>query len=464
MTLPASTEPAVSVPQSTGKKITKTVTETAETTTTTTTTETAVVKEGEEEVYEDRFLEGNQRIIAYDLLEARGKSSETTDPDVQRYKKAKDLFKKGYDLCMSIPRSLEEDVLEKYEHEVRESAEDMIEAWLMDEKAAPMSERVLILGQQYEKVLLRNIPEEQKEGFFIKESLLFSAWILLVGKQFQHCITTLSLAIDTYDDLPACVYFIRASCHLSMNKLRLGIKDLETSLEKDPNFVISYSVIGSVYMSLKENENAVRNFKQYVQKGHPDTTNYFSCLYSLSVLLYHQKGKKAEAREFYNKARKAEARFQELYGTTTSMNETKRESIMTFGTKEEIAALQKQLDAQRQQQQQQQHQHQQQQQQQQQQIQGAPSQQYNAKIEQLIQSGFLSSPFPASPKQCSNCGASHRKDTADKPLLCCGGCKGIWYCARECQVEDYKRHKVVCKKAHKHSKPEEVQQPKAQTA
>lgn len=51
----------------------------------------------------------------------------------------------------------------------------MVDAWMLDDKTAPMSERILILGQQYEKALLKNIPEEQKEGFFVKDSLLFSA-------------------------------------------------------------------------------------------------------------------------------------------------------------------------------------------------------------------------------------------------------------------------------------------------
>lgn len=146
----------------------------------------ATGEQQQEEEYKDRFLDGNQRIIAYDLLEARGKSSETTDPDVKRYRQAKEKFRKGYDLCMTIPRSLEDDVLNQHEEDIKTASETLVEAWLLDDKAAPMSERVLILGQQYEKVLLKDVPEEQREGFFVKNSLLFSAWILLVGRQYQH--------------------------------------------------------------------------------------------------------------------------------------------------------------------------------------------------------------------------------------------------------------------------------------
>jgi hypothetical protein len=136
--------------------------------------------------YQDRFLDGSNRIIAYDLLQARDKVNETDDPDAKRYFEAKELYRKGYDLAMSIPPVLEGDVLDKHEEDIKTAAEDMVAAWVMDDKAAPMSERVLILGQQFEKVLLKNIPEEQQEGFFVKDSLLFSAWILLVGKQFDH--------------------------------------------------------------------------------------------------------------------------------------------------------------------------------------------------------------------------------------------------------------------------------------
>lgn len=140
----------------------------------------------EEGQYQDRFLEGSQRIVPYDLLEARGNADKVDDPDAKVYKEAKELFRKGYELCMKIPRSLDDDVLEQYEEDIKTASETMVESWIMDDKAAPMSERILILGQQFEKVLLKHIPEEEKEGFFVKDSLLFSAWILLVGRQHKH--------------------------------------------------------------------------------------------------------------------------------------------------------------------------------------------------------------------------------------------------------------------------------------
>ncbi|OZJ02144.1 hypothetical protein BZG36_05233, partial [Bifiguratus adelaidae] len=135
------------------------------------------VSQEEQKEYEDRFLEGGERLMVYDLLEMQGRRDQTTDPDVQQYLEAKRLYKQGYEKCFKIPKSLEEDELVPHAEEIKDAAETMVSAWLMDDRGASMSERVLILGQQYEKILLKDIPESEREGFFVRESLLFSAWI-----------------------------------------------------------------------------------------------------------------------------------------------------------------------------------------------------------------------------------------------------------------------------------------------
>ncbi|KAI8881720.1 hypothetical protein K501DRAFT_222555 [Backusella circina FSU 941] len=389
--------------------------------TTSTEVATEVATEQQPKEYQDRFLEGAQRLVPYDLLESNGNLSKSTDPCLQVYMDAKLKFKKGYDLCLNqIPRSLEDDVLKEHEAKIREASELMIQAWLMDDRAAPMSERILILGQQYEKVLLREVPESEKEGFFTKESLLFSAWILLVGRQFKHCITTLTLALDSFPELPARVYYLRASCYLGLKKFRLGIKDLEKSLEKDSRYFLSYFVQGTVYMALEnERENAIKQFKLYVQNASKETNDYIHALYCLSVLIksknHNKKSANNEARNFYIKAKQAEVAFKALYGAGTGLSDTKRQAIQLF---EQATEATKMITDNR------------------------PKRAYEQKMQQLIQSGVLN--FPPNPKSCSHCAASHAKEK-QQPLLACGGCRGIWYCSRECQVADFKHHKAQCK-------------------
>lgn len=45
--------------------------------------------------------------------------------------------------------------------------------------------------------------------------------------------------------------------------------------------------------------------------------------------------------------------------------------------------------------------------------------------------------------KCSGCGVSGR----GQKLMACKGCEKAWYCGRECQLADWKSHKIECKKA-----------------
>jgi tetratricopeptide (TPR) repeat protein len=200
---------------------------------------------------------------------------------------------------------------------------------------------------------------------------------------------------------------------------RLGIKDLEKALERDPKFSIAYFVLGSVYLSMEnERENAIKNYKLYLQNGHPQTNDTIHALYALSVLVNHKK-RKSEAAEYYQRAKKSEEEFRELYGAHTGLSDVKKQAILDHETPEEAEKLIATY---------------------------APKKQYDQKMQQLIQSGILNTSFPPNPKRCSHCAATHAKDKPEAPLLACGACRSIWYCSRDCQVSDFKAsHKGQCK-------------------
>lgn len=44
--------------------------------------------------------------------------------------------------------------------------------------------------------------------------------------------------------------------------------------------------------------------------------------------------------------------------------------------------------------------------------------------------------------ECENCKATDAKD--GKPLKACSKCKKIFYCCKECQKGDWKKHKKIC--------------------
>ena len=47
---------------------------------------------------------------------------------------------------------------------------------------------------------------------------------------------------------------------------------------------------------------------------------------------------------------------------------------------------------------------------------------------------------------CANCNDSKRKDDETKGLLRCNGCKLVRYCSSDCQLIDWKNHKMICKR------------------
>lgn len=55
----------------------------------------------------------------------------------------------------------------------------------------------------------------------------------------------------------------------------------------------------------------------------------------------------------------------------------------------------------------------------------------------------VSLPEPISAKYCHMCGALEKEGQAK--LLCCGGCKEVYYCDKRCQKPGWKLHKELCK-------------------
>lgn len=48
---------------------------------------------------------------------------------------------------------------------------------------------------------------------------------------------------------------------------------------------------------------------------------------------------------------------------------------------------------------------------------------------------------------CNNCKTNEK---IDEPFNVCARCQKTKYCSKKCQKEDWKRHKVICKKCTKH--------------
>lgn len=211
--------------------------------------------------------------------------------------------------------------------------------------------------------------------------------------------------------------------------MKEGLADLQKAVSLDPAFALPYSVMGTIQMRAGERFNAIKNFRTYIEKGHPDTADYSGALYALSVLTLGPGQKKTtESAEFFGLAKKAEERFKYLYGHIPVLNEVKRNAIVTHEPPEVSVHVAAQWDAQLRLQQQQ-----------------RVQAEKESRIERLIQSGILSKELPTEKTACAQCGAKQQKDDPAKALMVCSACKSVWYCSRDCQKVHYKAgHKRVC--------------------
>lgn len=128
----------------------------------------------------------------YDLLETNNTKDKTTDPLVKNYFEAKELFEKSMTLLNAIPEGAEPELIEKHKDEIVEVTKGLMKAFLLDEKACVMNQRILKLAEQYEVYVQTHNPEgtstatvdseeedaEQQTTIYTKDSVVFGKFFL----------------------------------------------------------------------------------------------------------------------------------------------------------------------------------------------------------------------------------------------------------------------------------------------
>ncbi|KAG0044973.1 hypothetical protein BGZ83_009749 [Gryganskiella cystojenkinii] len=388
----------------------------------------------------------------YDLLETRGTKDQTTDPLVKNYFEAKELFAKAMERLNEIPEGADKELIEKHKDEIISVTGDLMKAFLMDEKACVMNQRILKLAEQYETYVQTHNPEgtstatveseeegaEQQTTIYTKDSVVFVIWILYSGQQFAHCVQTLGFAITEFESIRPRMLELRASCHMALRNYKACTEDLEEVLNIKPDQIEVHSMLGNVYYATHQAQDASGHFKAFVESAHEDARTLPNAYYALASLTLqsapsgatkkksNQALKQAavlkESQDYYAKAQVADARFKELYGVATGFNEIKRTAVMAFQarsagrngllTNDSTPAL---LEA-----------------------------------SEAIRKSFKT-PGLAS---CANCGRpdnvaneARSKDLKPKPLIKCVKCNKVAYCSRPCQINHWNNtHKTTCNK------------------
>ncbi|KAG0366871.1 hypothetical protein BC939DRAFT_451205 [Gamsiella multidivaricata] len=388
----------------------------------------------------------------FDLLEVNGTKDKTTDPLVKKYFEAKELFAKANERLNEIPEGAETELIEKHKDDIVAVTKDLMQAFLLDEKACQLNQRILKLAEQYELYVQTYNPEgtstatvdseeegaEQQTTIYTRDSVIFVIMILWSGGQFEHCIQTLTFAIQEFENIKGRLLELRSSCYMALRNFKACNDDLETALTVEPINVENHSTLGNVYYATHQAQDALHHFKSFVEVAHPDSRTLPNAYYALAVLTLqsapsgtikkksNQALKQAavlkEAQDYFKKAQEADLRFKELYGVVTGLNEIKRTAYEAF------------------------------------------------QIRTANRNGFISTdPTPAlleaseilkksfkNPgiSSCANCGRpdnvandTRSPDQKPKPLIKCAKCNKVAYCSRPCQITHWNAsHKNNCKK------------------
>lgn len=150
----------------------------------------------------------------YDLLETNNTKDKTTDPLVKNYFEAKELFEKSMTLLNAIPEGAEPELIEKHKDEIVEVTKGLMKAFLLDEKACVMNQRILKLAEQYEVYVQTHNPEgtstatvdseeedaEQQTTIYTKDSVVFGTFFSFCFCFFVQLVGTRDLVeTDIYD-------------------------------------------------------------------------------------------------------------------------------------------------------------------------------------------------------------------------------------------------------------------------
>ncbi|KAG0325535.1 hypothetical protein BG004_003187 [Podila humilis] len=389
----------------------------------------------------------------YDLLETNNTKDKTTDPLVKNYFEAKELFEKSMTLLNAIPEGADAELIEKHKDEIVEVTKGLMKAFLLDEKACVMNQRILKLAEQYEVYVQTHNPEgtstatvdseeedaEQQTTIYTKDSVVFVIWILFSGQQWAHCVQTLTFAITEFEDIRPRMLELRASCQMALRNYKACNEDLEQALEIQPANVENHSMLGNVYYATHQAQEATNHFKAFVDAAHPDARTLPNAYYALATLTLQsvatgnntkKKSNQAlkqvqllkDAQMYFQKAQEADLRFKELYGVVTAFNEIKRTAFMAFQSRSA----------------------------------GRNGTIQPAQTPALLEAAEALRKSFKTPglMSCANCGRHEHianegraEDLKPKALLKCAKCNKVAYCSRPCQITHWNTtHKNTCKK------------------
>jgi tetratricopeptide (TPR) repeat protein len=117
------------------------------------------------------------------------------------------------------------------------------------------------------------------------------------------------------------IHFLRSSMYMALGNHKKAVKELTAALAIEPSLAYIRSARASLYgsLSLKDAETTFQEWRRVVLDGHPDQRGARVAYAFLAkmALINPKLGTYEEACDYFEKSRRASARFQDIYGRTS---------------------------------------------------------------------------------------------------------------------------------------------------
>mmetsp|Transcript_5810 Transcript_5810/g.8719 ORF Transcript_5810/g.8719 Transcript_5810/m.8719 type:complete len:406 (+) Transcript_5810:58-1275(+) len=245
-----------------------------------------------------------------------------------------------------------------------------------------------------------------------------------LGKKEDSTINGYIVKADNWFLTRPVLLYQRASLYMTMGNIKKSMEDLTEALALDENYISARMIRANMwaYSHIKHRKVVHKEFKRLIKEVHPDHRHnevYYAWL-AITTLDDPSLGTREDATTYYKKSLMAQLRRNELYG---SLNEDDEPPVLQdlderfLMSPEQIPSFLRSF----------------------------------AQVKNGLDGISHHESKDETPKVkdcCVNCGISEDTSTKGK-LMQCSRCKLAYYCSKECQRADWKKHKVFCKKVGK---------------
>lgn len=182
-----------------------------------------------------------------------------------------------------------------------------------------ISQRENRLGQRYKKRAMEqfekalNVPPKQAEDpIRYVDPLLARSLVYLKEQNYEAALNDLNTALERNPDFYE-AYLSRATLNSGFGNREQALNDLNIALDKKPDYPAAFFRRGSILSAQKEYEQALKDFERVLFSQQSDAEKYYADTYYKMGLIYLDSHQYSEAINAFSRSNKIDQNYSEAY-------------------------------------------------------------------------------------------------------------------------------------------------------